>query len=81
MASSIWRPKFREALDRYPIFECVPLASPVSLCDACHLTGRLSTLLGRLGGVSYNRVGFIKNVEFPLSRAASLSINRASDGK
>jgi len=81
VASSIWRPKFRKALDKYPKFECVPLTSPVSSCDACHLTGRLSTLLGRLGGVPYNKVGFMNNVEFPLSCTASPPINRASDGK
>ncbi len=81
MASSIWRPKFRKALDKYPTFECVPLDISVPFCDACHLNGRLSTLLGRLGGVSYNKIGFTNNVGFPLLCSVVPPINRALDSK
>lgn len=59
VASSVWRPKFKKALDKYPTFECIPLDFAVPSCDACHLGGRLSTLLGRLGGIAYDKVGFI----------------------
>ncbi|KAJ3564292.1 hypothetical protein NP233_g8387 [Leucocoprinus birnbaumii] len=63
VASSAWRPKFKKALDKHPTFECVPLDFAVPSCDACHLGGRLSTIVGRLGGVPYDKVGFIDLIE------------------
>lgn len=58
VASSVWRPEFKESLERYPNFELVELDFAVPSCDACHLGGRMSTLIGRLSGEAYNRTGF-----------------------
>jgi hypothetical protein len=58
VASSIWRPDFKNALKKYPDFELVSLDYALPSCDACHLGGRMSTLLGRLGGAPYERWGF-----------------------
>ncbi|KAF9564621.1 hypothetical protein CPC08DRAFT_705158 [Agrocybe pediades] len=78
VASSVWRPEFKKSLERSPDFELIQLEFAVPSCDACHLGGRMSTLLGRLTGTSYNRLGFKKNesrkkekenaVEFHLGR-------------
>ncbi|KAF7778701.1 hypothetical protein Agabi119p4_3046 [Agaricus bisporus var. burnettii] len=62
VASSVWRPKFKKALEDYPSFEVVPLDFAIPSCDACHLGGRMSTLLGRLGGIQYDKVGFADNI-------------------
>ncbi|KXN89236.1 hypothetical protein AN958_05990 [Leucoagaricus sp. SymC.cos] len=59
VASSVWRPKFKKALEKYPTFEHFPLNFAVPSCDACHLGGRLSTILGRLGGIPYDKRGFM----------------------
>lgn len=63
IASSVWRPKFKKALEDYPTLETVALDFAVPSCDACHLGGRLSTILGRLGGIPYDRIGFMDNVK------------------
>lgn len=57
-ASSVWRPKFKQALERYPELTLVRLDFAVPSCDACHLGGRMSTLLGRLAGSPYATSGF-----------------------
>jgi hypothetical protein len=64
VASSVWRPKFKRALERYPTLECERLDFAVPSCDACHLGGRLSTVLGRLGGIPYDKLGFMDLVKF-----------------
>lgn len=58
VASSVWRPDFKNQLQRYPTFELAPLSFAIPACDACHLGGRLSTLLGRVSGNPYDRMGF-----------------------
>lgn len=62
VASSVWRPKFKISLERYPNFELTQLDYAVPGCDACHFGGRKSTLVGRLGGVPYDKLGFDKIV-------------------
>ncbi|KJA27187.1 hypothetical protein HYPSUDRAFT_63453 [Hypholoma sublateritium FD-334 SS-4] len=58
VSSSVWRPGFKNSLQKYPNFELTQLDFAVPSCDACHLGGRLSTLLGRLSGSFYNPCGF-----------------------
>ncbi|KAF9482783.1 hypothetical protein BDN70DRAFT_874567 [Pholiota conissans] len=58
VSSSIWRPEFKSSLEKYPEFELTRLDFAVPSCDACHLGGRLSTLMGRLNGRRYDSCGF-----------------------
>lgn len=67
VASSVWLPKFKNALGKYPTFELIPLDFAVPSCDACHLGGRMSTLLGRLGGIPYDNLGFKDQVSHLIS--------------
>ena len=64
VASSVWRPDFKNKLQRYPDLELTQLDFSVPHCDACHLGGRLSTVLGRVGGVPYDRFGFQVSLYF-----------------
>ena len=65
VASSVWRPDFKNSLEKYPEFDLVPLDFAVPACDACHLGGRMSTLIGRLSGLPYDRWGFEIIVRHP----------------
>ncbi|KAF8350684.1 hypothetical protein F5887DRAFT_940450 [Amanita rubescens] len=58
VASSIWRLEFKKSLERYPEFSLTELDYAVPGCDACHLGGRRSTRIGRLGGIPYDKYGF-----------------------
>jgi len=58
VASSVWRPEFKKALEKYPRFELTELVYVVPGCDACHLGGRKSKLIGRLSGSPYDALGF-----------------------
>jgi hypothetical protein len=58
VASSVWRPDFKDALEKFPDLDIVLLDFSVPYCDACHLGRRTSTLLGRLSGRPYERAGF-----------------------
>lgn len=58
VASSVWRPDFKKALEKFPNLDIVPLEFSVPYCDACHLGRRTSTLLGRLSGNPCERSGF-----------------------
>ena len=58
VASSVWRPDFKKALATYPDIEVVQLDFALPGCDACHLGGRLSTLIGRVSGEPYDRQTF-----------------------
>lgn len=58
VASSVWRPQFKISLERYPKFELTQLNYAVPGCDACHLGGRKSSRVGRLGGIPYDKLGF-----------------------
>ncbi|KAI0079928.1 hypothetical protein K474DRAFT_1673008 [Panus rudis PR-1116 ss-1] len=55
VASSVWRADFKKPLERYPEFELIQLEFSEPGCDACHLGGRLSTLIGRLSGSPYDK--------------------------
>ncbi len=61
VASSVWRPNFKKALATYPDFETTEMAFALQGCDACHLGGRLATLLGRASGDPYDRRTFMVN--------------------
>lgn len=58
VASSVWRSDFKKALETYPNFTLIRLNFAIPSCDACHLGGRSSTLLGRLGGKPYDKYDF-----------------------
>ncbi|KAA1471139.1 hypothetical protein DENSPDRAFT_837066 [Dentipellis sp. KUC8613] len=58
IASSVWRPQFKKALETFPQFSLTRLDFSVPECDACHLGGRVSTLIGRLSGDPYSRLSF-----------------------
>ncbi|KAF9227887.1 hypothetical protein BS17DRAFT_746822 [Gyrodon lividus] len=58
VASSVWRPNFKKPLETYPEFALVRLNFTVPQCDACHLGGRVSTLLGRVTGEPYDVYDF-----------------------
>ena len=58
VSSSVWRPGFKSALENYPDFELTALDFTVPSCDACHMGGRISSLIGRVGGSLYNIDGF-----------------------
>ncbi|KIL00117.1 hypothetical protein PAXRUDRAFT_821997 [Paxillus rubicundulus Ve08.2h10] len=58
VASSVWRSEFKKALETYPEFTLVRMSFAIPQCDACHLGGRLSTLLGRVGGEPYDVYDF-----------------------
>jgi len=76
VSSSVWRPEFKKALEDYPDFELTALDFTVPSCDACHMGGRMSSLVGRVGGSLYNSDGFeprvskyeTNNKEFHLGR-------------
>lgn len=58
VSSSVWRPEFRMALEDYPDFELTSLDFTVPNCDACRMGGRMSSLVGRVGGSPYDINGF-----------------------
>jgi hypothetical protein len=58
VASSVWRPEFKRALEKFPQFELTELPFAVPECDACHLGRRMSKWTGRLSGEPYDRMGF-----------------------
>ncbi|EGO21468.1 hypothetical protein SERLADRAFT_440729 [Serpula lacrymans var. lacrymans S7.9] len=58
VTSSVWRPGFKKPLETHPEFELTRLEFTIPRCDACHLGGRVSTLLGRVSGKPYNKFDF-----------------------
>ncbi|KAH9951251.1 hypothetical protein B0H21DRAFT_271900 [Amylocystis lapponica] len=58
VTSSVWRPDFKKPLEKYPELEVVRMDFAIPECDACHLGGRMSTLLGRVSGIPYDRSSF-----------------------
>lgn len=58
VASSIWRPNFKKVLEKYPELEEDHMEYANPGCDACHISSRLSTILGRVHGVPYDRLTF-----------------------
>ncbi|OBZ75568.1 Uncharacterized protein C17H9.06c [Grifola frondosa] len=58
VASSVWRPSFKKALETYPTFELTQLDFAEQGCDACHLGGRLSTVEGQLSGSPYDETNY-----------------------
>lgn len=73
VASSVWRLEFKISLERYPKFELTQLGYAVPGCDACHLGGRKSSLVGRLGGTPYDKLGFEMIVCIDKSRKLATS--------
>ncbi|TFY77907.1 hypothetical protein EWM64_g6105 [Hericium alpestre] len=58
ITSSVWRPDFKKPLETYPELNLTRLGFAVPHCDACHLGGRLSTIVGRLDGKPYDKFSF-----------------------
>jgi uncharacterized protein DUF4211 len=58
IASSVWRRDFRGTLERYPDLTLTRLDFAVPHCDACHLGGRQSTVVGWLKGIPYDNLSF-----------------------
>ncbi|KAG7092473.1 hypothetical protein E1B28_008825 [Marasmius oreades] len=58
VASSVWRPEFKNALERHPNFDLVHLDFAFPGCDACHLGARMSTYSARLSGKKYCHLGY-----------------------
>ncbi|KAG2134421.1 uncharacterized protein EDB93DRAFT_1092717 [Suillus bovinus] len=58
VTSSVWKPQFKKPLERYPEFELVRMKFSAPRCDACNLGGRVSTLIGRVSGKSYDKYDF-----------------------
>ncbi|TFK29962.1 hypothetical protein FA15DRAFT_752092 [Coprinopsis marcescibilis] len=58
VASSVWKPNFKKALELYPQFELIMLDFSVPGCHACNLGQRISTRRGALSGRPYDRLGF-----------------------
>jgi hypothetical protein len=56
--SSVWKPEFKKPLERYPDFQLVRMEFSAPYCDACNLGGRVSKLLGRVSGESYDKYDF-----------------------
>ncbi|KAF8077922.1 hypothetical protein FPV67DRAFT_1615063 [Lyophyllum atratum] len=82
VASSVWRPEFKNPLDTYPEFDLTPLDFAIPACDACHLGGRLSTLTGRLSGLPYDQWGFeIKESSSPDDSDSDDSDTKSADSE
>ena len=82
VSSSVWRPEFKKALADYPDFELTPLDLTIPACDACHMGGRKSSILGRVGGSLYKVDGFEPVCSLALSRTNNLtSFQRVSKRK
>jgi hypothetical protein len=58
VTSSVWRTKFKRALETYPELECRKLDEAVEGCDACRIGGRMSKFVGHLDGERYDRKTF-----------------------
>ncbi|EAU88626.1 hypothetical protein CC1G_12018 [Coprinopsis cinerea okayama7 len=58
VASSMWRPQFKKALQTYPEFVLTQLDFTIPGCDACHMGSRVATRRGALAGEPYNPIGF-----------------------
>ncbi|KAL0071396.1 hypothetical protein AAF712_001253 [Marasmius tenuissimus] len=58
VASSVWRPYFKRALEKHPDFDLLRMDFAVPGCDACHLGARMSTFQARLTGKGYDPVGY-----------------------
>lgn len=63
VASSTWRSEFKKSLEAYPEFEVVRMEMAMPMCDACHMGGRISTLIGRVEGLPYDRSTFEVSVD------------------
>lgn len=54
VTSSVWRNDFKNALRTYPELTLETMTFSLPTCDACHIGGRVSTIVGHLGGSRYN---------------------------
>lgn len=55
VASSVWKPPFRRALDTHPVYSVDMLEESVPICDACHIGGRVATQSFEVTGEAYNK--------------------------
>ena len=58
VTSSVWRPDFKNALRAYPDLTLAQMEFSIPTCDACHIGGRISTIVGHLSGSRYSRETF-----------------------
>lgn len=58
IASSVWRPAYKKALQKFPEFNLNMLDFAIPQCDACHLGGRMSKFVARLRGSPYDKNTF-----------------------
>ncbi|KAF8636555.1 hypothetical protein AX17_003367 [Amanita inopinata Kibby_2008] len=79
VASSVWQPEFKKSLEKYPEFDLAPLGFAVPECDACHLGGRRSTLVGHLGGFPYDRLGFEMIIDLDSDSEGDGDANKSHD--
>ncbi|KAJ8589579.1 hypothetical protein M405DRAFT_767528 [Rhizopogon salebrosus TDB-379] len=68
--SSVWKPEFKKPLERYPDFQLVRMEFSAPYCDACNLGGRVSKLLGRVSGESYDKYDFEPESENESSKSS-----------
>lgn len=54
VASSVWKPVFRKALDRHPKREQRSMHMHSPICDACRISGRVATIKMFLQGDRYD---------------------------
>lgn len=77
----MWRRDFKEKLERYPDLTLTKLDFTVPHCDACHLGGRQSTVVGWLKGIPYDNlsfeVGYCRlSLPFPISLIIVVAYNQ-----
>ena len=54
VTSSVWKPRFKNPLETFPIFRLEQLEFSIPICDACHLGNRVATIRGVLSGHAYD---------------------------
>lgn len=84
VTSSVWKPQFKRPLERYPKFELVRMKFSAPQCDACNLGGRISTLIGRVSGRSYDKYDFEPESEDESSSSSAIDsddVSYKSSGK
>ncbi|TRM62484.1 hypothetical protein BD626DRAFT_497547 [Schizophyllum amplum] len=79
VAGSQWRIDFKRALEIFPEFELVQMEFAVPDCDACHISTRMSTRIGRLTGYPYDRMGFQRDYSIVAADGGDSSSEDDSD--
>jgi hypothetical protein len=84
VTSSVWKPQFKRPLERYPRFDLVRMKFSAPQCDACNLGGRISTIIGRVSGRSYDKYDFESESDDESSSSSDIDsddISHKSSGK